>query len=454
MKKIFTLVFVCVTAMAAMAQSEDTGSNAWGLSGSGTEADPYKVSTADDFAKMAANYKADTNTGKGEYFLMTNDIDFGGTADNPVQFPAIGKNADLGPAKITGGFDGTFDGGNHTISGIYHTENKSDAKGKYNGLFGFLDKNAVVKNVIISKDNHISSYYYVGTIASTNQGTIENCVNNADITAAGAFAGGICGYMAQGNGIVKDCENYGNITAPTYASGICGGSQSGASLTTYNYLIDNCTNHGNMSTTNGVGAAGIAASYSGAVTNCTNHGTVDDTKGTAKSRQYTAGIVACTSYPTKIENCINNGPISGVNNVGGIVGCVFKGDDASFTLNGCTNNGTVSGEGTNVAGIIGNSKRTSGKVIVASSTNNGVVTSTGTTELLGNIRGSETITVGEGNTVDWSLEKLAFDTDNIITGIENITVKDNTVTDGKYLKNGKLVIVKNGKAYNALGIKQ
>ncbi len=452
MKKIFTLVFVCISAMAAMAQSEDTGSNAWGLSGSGTEADPYKVSSADDFAKMAANYNADT--GKGEYFLMTNDIDFGGTADNPVQFPAIGKNADLQIAKIKGGFDGTFDGGNHTISGIYHTYTAMDSKGKYNGLFSFADVDAVIKNIIMGANNHLCGYNYVGSIVSVNQGTVENCVNYADITATNFAAAGICGFMVNGNGTVKNCKNYGNLKAMTYASGICGGSQSGASLTTYNYVVDNCENYGNMETTNGVGAAGIAGSYSGAVTNCINHGNADDTKGTAKSRQYTAGIVSCTTYPTTIENCTNYGAISGINNVGGIVGNVMKGDNSEVTIKNCTNNGAVSNEGTNVAGIIGNSKRDAGKVTVEGCTNNGVVSSTGTTELIGNIRGSETITVGEGNTVDWSLAKQPLDTDNTVTGIEDVTVKDNTATDGKYLKNGKIVIVKNGKTYNVLGIEQ
>lgn len=57
----------------------------------------------------------------------------------------------------------------------------------------------------------------------------------------------------------KDCENYGDVKAMTYASGICGGSQSGKSITTYNYLIEDCLNSGKLSTTNGVGSAGIAA---------------------------------------------------------------------------------------------------------------------------------------------------------------------------------------------------
>ena len=429
--------------------------NKWKLAGRGTEANPYRIFDAADFTAMATNYNAESNTGKGEYFLMMNDINFGGTAENPVQFPAIGKNADLQIANIKGGFDGTFDGGNHTISGIYHTNTAMDANGKYNGLFSFADTNAVIKNIIMDEENHLCGYNYVGAIVSINQGTIENCVNKADITATNFAAAGICGFMVKGNGTVKDCENYGDIKAMTYASGICGGSQSGTSLTTYNYLIDSCINHGDLATTNGVGAAGIAGSYSGSVTNCINHGDADDTKGTAKSRQYTAGIVSCITYPTKIENCTNNGAISGVNNVGGIVGCVFKGDDTAFTLTGCTNNGTVSGEGINIAGIIGNSKRTSGKVTVAGSTNNGKVTSTGTTDLLGNIRGSETITVGDGNTISESLEKLPLDTDNIVTGIEDVTAKENAnIADGKYLKNGKLVIVKNGKTYNVLGIEQ
>lgn len=44
MKKIFTLVFACVTALAALAQTGDASTpKGWGLSGSGTEADPYQI---------------------------------------------------------------------------------------------------------------------------------------------------------------------------------------------------------------------------------------------------------------------------------------------------------------------------------------------------------------------------------------------------------------------------
>lgn len=450
MKKIFTLIFACIAAMTAMAQSDgSTVTNAWGLKGTGTEADPYLVSTAADFKAMAEKCNA-KHKGTGEYFKMTNDIDFGGSADNPVQLPAIGKDGNAQIANIAYGFDGSFDGDGHTISGIYHTESDNNAKGKYNGLFGCIDKNGVVKDIIFSKNNYITGYNYVGSIVSLNMGIIENCTNYADITATGFAAGGICGFMVNGCGTIKDCENYGDVKAMTYASGICGGSQSGKSVTTYNYLIENCTNSGNLSTTNGVGSAGIAGSYSGAVKNCTNSGNADDTQGTSKSKLYTAGIVSCASFAVDIDGCTNSGSINGVKNVGGILGNAMKGDNAATTIKNCTNNGTVSGQDRYVAGIVGNSARDPEVVSVASCTNNGEVTSTGTTEFIGNLRGNTTIALGEGNVIGAGLKTLPLDPDP--TGINNVNVNNNRTANGVFLRNGKIVIVKNNKKYTIGGI--
>lgn len=450
------ITFTYGTMPMALTYSIDgfyTADNAWGLSGRGTVGNPYRVFDAADFTAMAKNYSA-TNTGQGEYFLVMNDIDFGGSAENPVQLPAIAKDGNAQIAKISGGFNGTFDGGNHTISGIYHTNNGNNAEGKYNGLFSFVDKEGVIKNVIFGKDNYVNSYNYVGAIASINQGTIENCVNYADITASNYAAAGICGHMVNSLGTVKNCQNYGNIKAMTYAAGICGSSQSGKTITEYNYLIEDCTNYGNISTTNGLGSAGIAGSFSGSIKGCTNNGNVDDTNGTSKSKQYTAGIVSCMSYAVALENCTNNGNINGVNKVAGIVGSVMKGDDTAFTVKNCVNNGAVSATGANVAGIIGNSQRSNDVVSVVGCTNNGVVTSAEGIETLGNIRGNESIAVGEGNAKDINLAKLPLDTDNIATGIEDVFAKDNATVSGKYIKNGNIVIVKNGKAYNVVGIEQ
>ena len=119
MKKTFTLFTVLLTTVVTFAQ---TSSNAWNLQGSGTESDPYKISSAADFKSIADNISS-TNTGAGEYFLVTADIDFGGTAESPVQLPAIAKAAITSITSVAWGFDGILDGGDHIISGIYHTNN-------------------------------------------------------------------------------------------------------------------------------------------------------------------------------------------------------------------------------------------------------------------------------------------------------------------------------------------
>ena len=451
MKKIFTLIFACVATMTVMAQSDgSTVSNSWGLKGSGTQGDPYIISTAADFEAMAKNCNAD-HKGTGEYFKMTNDIDFGGSADNPVQLPAIGKDGNAKITEIAYGFDGTFDGDGHIISGIYHTESSNNAAGKYNALFGCIDKNGVVRNIIFDETNHITGYNYVGSIASLNMGTIQGCTNYANITATNFAAGGICGFMVNGYGSIKNSHNHGNIKAMTYASGICGGSHSGKSVTTYNYIIESCSNSGFISTTNGVGSAGIAGSYSGAVKYCNNNGNVDDTQGTAKSKQYTAGIVSCATNAVDIESCGNRGSISGIKNVGGIVGNVMKGDEAATAIKSCVNGGSVSGQDLYVAGIAANSARAEGLVSVESCTNAGEVTSTGTTEFIGNLRGNTTIALGEGNIIGKGLKALPLDPDTT-TGISNTSVNSGNTANGVFLRNGQIVIVKNNKKYTISGI--
>ena len=282
-------------------------------------------------------------------------------------------------------------------------------------------------------------------------GTIQDCTNNADITAINFAAGGICGFMVNGCGTIKDCHNYGNVKAMTYAAGVCGGSQSGKSITTYNYLIESSLNSGKISTTNGLGSAGIAGSYSGAIKYCTNNGNVDDTQGTAKSKQYTAGIVSCTTNAVDIEGCTNRGAISGVKNVGGIVGNVMKGDEAATVIKNCRNNGSVSGQDMYVAGIAANSARAEGLVSVESCTNNGEVTSTGTTEFIGNLRGNTTIALGKGNVIGAGLKALPLDPATQ-TGISNTNVNSGNKANGVFLRNGQIVIVKNNKKYTVSGI--
>lgn len=445
------VTFTYGTMPMSLAYSLDgyyTVQNAWNLIGRGTEGNPYKVYDAADFRSIASNISKD-NKGTGEFFQMMDDVDFGGTAETPVQLPAIGKAAITNISTVAYGFNGIFNGNSHSISGIYHTDNGNDIQGKFNALFSSIDTSGVVRDITFSADNHINSYNYVGTVASISKGTIENCTNNANVTVAGAFGAGICGYMASGIGTIKNCVNNGNIQAMTYANGIVSGSQSGTAITNYAYLVEGCTNNGNISTGNGVGSAGIAGSYSGTIRSCTNTGTIDDT---AKAGQYTAGITSACSYLVAIEGCTNSGSILGTKNIGGIAGHIMKGNDTDVSISGCTNSGAVTAAGANVGGILGNSARVNGTVALTGCTNNGVVSSTGTTELIGNLRGNAAIVLGNGNTIAAGLAILALDPAG--TGVQEVINNAANAQKGKFIRNGRFVIVKSGKTYGVSGIEE
>ena len=83
-------------------------------------------------------------------------------------------------------------------------------------------------------------------------------------------------------------------------------------------------------------------------------------------------------------------------------------------------------------------------------TNNGEVISTGTSEFIGNLRGNTTIALGDGNVIGTGLKVLPLDP--APTGINNVNANTNRTANGVFLRNGKIVIVKNNKEYTAGGI--
>lgn len=257
------------------------------LDGSGTEESPYLIQNKYDLIFLAKAF----NEGNGDYnkahFLLTEDIDLEFSEWEP-----IGKN-------YVYGFDGIFDGGNHTISGL--NVNDTDM---YCGLFGCL-KDAEVKNLTVGGSVYSTELHaYVGGIAGRACGntTITNSANTAVISAsATASVGGLIGYCNKSDdeayqwtdqavsfvncynsgdivisgedkdqfsegltgGIVgyskncvcfENCLNAGNIYAANTAAGICGntGSRQGDNSVPY---FKNCLNVGKI--TSGVSAFAI-----------------------------------------------------------------------------------------------------------------------------------------------------------------------------------------------------
>lgn len=127
---------------------------------------------------------------------------------------------------------------------------------------------------------------HIGFIATTNNGTISNVINEADITVKGlsgvnnAYAGVICG---QNNALVTGCENYGNMT-------FAGAPQDAQQNAYY------------------AGIIGRAAGASAKVENCYNLGNLTfEVAGDMTKSYYICGITGALNSNAKALNCINDG---------------------------------------------------------------------------------------------------------------------------------------------------
>lgn len=87
---------------------------------------------------------------------------------------------------------------------------------------------------------------------------------------------------------------------------------------------------------------------------------------------------------------------------------------------------------------------------VASCTNKGKVSTTATTEFVGNLRGNGTIARDEGIIIADGLTAYTLDPKG--TGINNVRL-DAIAKNGKFVKNGRVVIINNGNEYNLNGTK-
>lgn len=240
-------------------------------------------------------------------------------------------------------FAGTFDGGNHTVSGVYIlTKNIG-----YQGLFA--SSTGVIKNVGVI-NSYIKGGKYTGAICGYNNGSITDCYSSAVISgnSIGAF-GGICGRNE--NGTVENCYNTGKIITVSFNTGsiggICGDSVDGPIRYCYNLGEI----YGNGSTSASIKIGGICGeTYGDIMEYCYNTGKITSTDG---NEVYTGGICGNNSY-TVIRYCYNKGELDGskvtavYTNIGGICGIINDG-----TVEYCYNRGNVSAKNGHVGGIIG-----------------------------------------------------------------------------------------------------
>lgn len=280
--------------------------------------DTFSLTTAAQLAGLAKLVN-DGNNFSGKTINLDADLNLGGSS---IQWTPIGTSN-------TYPFTGTFNGDNHTISGLYI--NASTASNQ--GLFGYVGSGGSVQNLTVSGE--VTAKDYVGGVVGYNRGTVNNCTVSSSSSGTQRVGGVVGGNISSGT--VTNCTNTGTVTVTgttvSYAGGVAG--HNGGS-------VSNCTNTGAVTgtATGGYGssyAGGVVGSNldSGTVTNCANRGNITGTATVETGSSYAGGVVGNNSFSTVVNNCYNTGEVTATGEYGSLYAGGVVGYNSSGSVTNC-----------------------------------------------------------------------------------------------------------------------
>ena len=182
--------------------------------GSGTEKEPYQITSAQDLALLADEVNKGNNF-EDQYFEITADISLNdiGNYNDWGEIPPNNIWITIGTKHRP--FSGKFNGNGHTISGMYIDGYTDDL-----GLFGEITEESIIENVNICnfyiKNSYAALETRMGGIVAANQGTLNNCQSMGVFTAiaesvlrtADINAGNSMGALVGCNeGTIVNCSN-------------------------------------------------------------------------------------------------------------------------------------------------------------------------------------------------------------------------------------------------------
>jgi hypothetical protein len=208
------------------------------LDGSGTQEDPWRIKSLDDFNDFAAdaNYWDD-------YTRLETDVNLAGRI---YSIAVIAPDVNNSNRYFDGiAFTGTFDGSGFVISNL--TINTAAADNDFLGLFGKI-MGAEIKNLGIETVNIVginstsdrNGNAEAALAAENNGGSISNCYSTGSV-AGGINSIALGGLVGYNDGIIKNCYSTCSVSGgvnSTALGGLVGINQN---------LIDKCYSIGPVS---------------------------------------------------------------------------------------------------------------------------------------------------------------------------------------------------------------
>jgi len=309
-----------------------------------TEGRVYELSTPAQlkgFMALAKEHNFTKQTIKLMANISLNDVKISELTD----YSGLYKWTPIGKTKQ---FQGTFDGNNKTISGIYCSEST-----RYAGLFANIG-NAIIKNLTIDNSrfestmtsgnanlsavtgvNQVATFtnvhvtsdvvvkaggaQWVGGISAMTNGdtTMEDCVCEAKIISGGAEVGGLIGITLAGTTTITRCKSASAITksAGNGTGGLIGKMNAGK------VDIIQCMNAGSITITGGAQTGGLIGVVQGGtltLTDCMNAGAMNCTGDSV-----IGGIVGRSNTKFNMTRVFNVGSITNTKSMtGAMVGYI------------------------------------------------------------------------------------------------------------------------------------
>ena len=288
----------------------------YSLSGSGTESDPYKITSANDFNKLLYDlYRDSLSHARGKYFTQTKDF----TA------PATSNVVD-GRLYSSYDFAGHYDGGGNSITLLYQGGDNSENDSNV-GLFTTLMDNAQIENLTI-KALMSGMVNCCGALAAESRGTVN--ISSVRIAGSiegkeniGAFVGKVSGEL-----VTSNCGVSGKVSGEKYVGGIVGSVENGSLSATNFYTFVDESAYFSVEATR---------SHAGGLAGLVNSGAINLEKITVRH--------------TVSEEDIDLKVVSAPEYCGGLIGEAKI--DSTSTINICEVVAPISSSGDYVGGLIG-----------------------------------------------------------------------------------------------------
>jgi len=288
--------------------------------GSGTEADPFRIGTADELYWFEGFVNGDiTDTDftvepSTACAQLTSDITVNDNLLDEDGQPSVSKPKEWTPIGLGTAYAGTFDGQGYTISGIYYNPQDTQTVSKNGGLFGALAAGGYIRNLTVEDS------YFCAIIDSDT--------------------GGIVGRIEAGAN-VKNCHFSGTMTEVSIADDEYTYTSLGGIAGYSHGTIRNCTVAGLVSNRSFNNGGIVAYMRGGEVIGCVNEARVQNlTPDTNHDSDVSGGIVGRV-YAGTIRDCCNKGTVTG-NRPGGIVGRVVGlTTSEEVVIDRCRNEGNI-----------------------------------------------------------------------------------------------------------------